>query len=55
MRLDNLRRRRSLEFSAKHSVPETAGDTESIVKVGEMVLEVVFLERLVVGREAVKQ
>lgn len=31
------------EFSAKHLVPEPAGDTESVLVVGKMVLEVVFL------------
>lgn len=52
LRLDDLGRRRGLEFSSKHNVPETAGDPESIVEVGEVVLKMILLERLVVRRKA---
>lgn len=53
LRLDDLGRRGCLEFSAKHSIPETAGDPESVVEVGKVVLKVILLERLVVRRKAV--
>lgn len=53
LRLDDLGRRGCLEFSAKHSIPETAGDPESVVEVGKVVLKMILLERLVVGRKAV--
>lgn len=50
--LDNLGRCWSLKLCAEDSVPEAAGDTETIVEIGEVVLKVILLERLVVRWEA---
>jgi hypothetical protein len=44
--------RRSLQLSAEHPVPKSTGDTESILKIGIVVLKVVLFELLVVQREA---
>lgn len=52
--LDNLGRCWSLKLCAENSVPEAAGDTETIVEIGEVVLKVIFLERLVVRWKAVQ-
>jgi len=41
-----------LELRAEDSVPEAAGHAEAILIVGEVVLEMVLLELLVVGRES---
>jgi hypothetical protein len=43
-----------LQLSTEHPIPESAGDTESVLEVGVVVLEVIFLELLVVQREAIK-
>jgi hypothetical protein len=51
-RLDNLCLRRRWQLGAEDAVPETAGDAEAVFVVGEMVLEVVFLEFAPVGWEA---
>jgi len=50
--LDNLGWRWSLELSAEDYIPEAAGDTKTIVKVGEVMLEVILLELLVVRWKA---
>ena len=39
-----------LKLGAKDAVPEAAGDTETVLVVGEVVRKVVLLELLVVGR-----
>lgn len=44
---------RHLEFSAKDNIPETAGDTETIVEVSKVMLQMVLLELFVVGRKAI--
>lgn len=44
--------RRSLQLSAEDTVPESTGDAESIFEVGVVVLQVIFLEFLIVQREA---
>jgi hypothetical protein len=43
--------RAHLELCAKHPVPEAARDSETVLVVGEVVLEVVLLEFLVVRRQ----
>lgn len=43
---------RSLQLGAKHPVPESTGDTESIFEISVVVLQVVLLEFLVVQRKA---
>jgi hypothetical protein len=48
--LDDLGRAH-LELCAKHPVPEAARDSETVLVVGEVVLEVVLLEFLVVRRQ----
>lgn len=50
--LDNLGRCWSLKLCAENSVPEAAGDTETIIEIGEVVLKVILLERLVVRWKA---
>lgn len=52
--LDNLGRCWSLKLRTKHPVPKTAGDTETVVKVGEVMLKVILLELLVVQWEAAR-
>lgn len=39
-----------LKLGAEDAVPEAAGDTETVLVVGEVVRKVVLLELLVVGR-----
>lgn len=51
VRLDDLRRTH-LELSAKDAVPEAAGNSEAILVVGEVMLQVVLLELLVVWRKS---
>ena len=41
-----------LEFSATHRVPETAGNAETILVVGKVMLEMVLLKLLVVRRKS---
>ena len=41
-----------LELGAEDPVPEAAGNTKSVLEVGKVVLEVVFLEPLIVRRKA---
>jgi len=43
------------QLRPEHDVPEPAGDAEAVFVVGVVVLEVVFLEAAVVGREAGKE
>ena len=47
-RLDDLRWR-DLQLSAKYTIPESACDAEAVLVVGKVVLEMVFLELLVVA------
>jgi hypothetical protein len=42
-----------LKFSAKDAIPKAARNTESVLVVGEVMLEVVLLELLVVWRQSV--
>lgn len=42
--------RRDLQLSTEDAVPETAGDAKAVLVVGKVVLQVVFLELLVVVR-----
>ena len=51
-RLKHLRRRWPRQLGPKHTVPEPARDTEAVLVVGEVVLEVVLLELAVVGWQA---
>lgn len=50
-----LLERRHLKLSAEDAVPKATGDAKAIVEVREMMLEVVLLERLVVGRETIDE
>lgn len=43
---------RILKFCPKNDIPESASDAKSVLVICEMVLQVVFLEFLVEGREA---
>lgn len=49
----DLLRRRGLEFSTEYPIPEATGHAKAILKVGKVVLKMVFLERLVVGGETI--
>ena len=44
---------RNLQLSAKHAIPESTRDAESVLVIREMMLEVVFLELLVIARQPV--
>lgn len=52
-RLQNLSLRGRRQFGAKDTIPEATGDAETVLVVGEVVLEVVFFEFAPVSREAV--
>lgn len=44
--------RRSLQFGAKHPIPEPTSDTKAILEIGIVVLQVVLLQFLVVEWKA---
>lgn len=54
-RLKHLGLRGRREFSAENAVPEAGSDAKAVLVVGEVVLEVVFLQFAPVGWEAVKR
>lgn len=51
-RLHHLRHRRRRQLGPEDSVPESAGNTEAVLVVHEVVLEVILLQLAVVEREA---
>jgi hypothetical protein len=44
-----------LKLSAEDAVPETTGDAKAVLVIGKVMLQVVFLELLVVERQAGKK
>lgn len=54
-RLEDLGLRGRREFSTENAVPEAGSDAEAVLVIGEVVLEVVFLQFAPVGWEAVKR
>lgn len=49
---DDLRRWQ-FKLSAENAIPESAGNAESVLEIGKVVLKMVFLKFLIIGRQSV--